>query len=398
VTRAPRLAVLRMVLPLLGKVPLGHILFLARSLRGEMPHLFRRQVRVNSFFPPFPSPAFDRFAASVIARRRVPLSTYLSVAPSCPFACPHCSAAGRGGDAMSADELLRAVEEVKGLGAATIGFTGGEPLLAAGLEDLIRVAGPEMATVVFTSGEGLDPARARSLAGAGLGCLTVGIESADPGEHDRVRGRPGSFDACAGGLRAARDAGIYTAVATVATRAKVASGELDRIHEAAAGWGASELRVLSPVATGGWAGRTEEMLSPEERRAVAEFHVRKNREGRGPAVAAFARLESDALFGCGAGYHHLYIDAAGEASPCDLTPLGFGNVTREPLARIWERMGQHFPRPRRGCLMEGVAKAIGAEVRSGSDLPIPYSRARIICPPFPRGEGRDLPEGYRRLL
>jgi radical SAM protein with 4Fe4S-binding SPASM domain len=31
------------------------------------------------------------------------------------------------------------------------------------------------------------------------------------------------------------------------------------------------------------------------------------------------------MFGCGAGFHHLFIDALGNVCPCDLTPLKLGN-------------------------------------------------------------------------
>jgi len=135
------------------------------------------------------------------------------------------------------------------------------------------------------------------------------------------------------------------------------------------------------------------MLSAEERRALADFHSRHNRHDAGPAVASFAYLESDALFGCGAGFHHLYIDAGGQVCPCDLTPLSLGDVTAERLSDIWKRMGALFPVPRRGCLMGELA----ADLRDhAGPLPLSPEVSARLCGAHPaRG---PLPEGYRRLV
>ena len=133
------------------------------------------------------------------------------------------------------------------------------------------------------------------------------------------------------------------------------------------------------------------MLSEPEYQALADFHIRHNRNQGGPAVASFAYLESDQMFGCGAGYHHLFIDSAGQVSPCDLTPLSFGNAAELPLAEIWESMADTFPHPRCGCLMRQLAEKIGPE-----PLPIDPERSRMLCPP--PDKDTPLPDGYRHLL
>lgn len=387
-----RLLVARMFARMAGRVPLRHLWYLFRRLGDEKPHRFAGQVRINSFFPPYPSPAFERFCAAVIARRRVPYSTYFAVTGRCPFACPHCSYGGRSGVELSRDEVLEVIRQIKALGTCTLGFTGGEPLLRPELEEFVAAAGPEMASIVFTSGRGLDAARAQRLAAAGVGCVTIGVEAADAATHDGVRGASGSFVEAEAAAEACRAAGIYLAVSTIGTRARIADGELERIYALAARWGAGELRVLTPVATGAWAGCGSALLTAAERQALADFHVRHNREAEGPAVACFARLESEALFGCGAGFHHLFIDATGQVCPCDLTPLSFGDVRSEPLLEIWRRMGAFFANPRRGCLMNEIAGKLAAT----EGLPLDRAASERLCgvcrPKTP------LPEGYRRLV
>lgn len=392
-TPVSRATILKMFARLLGRVPVGHLWYLWRRMQNEKPHRFAGQVRINTFFPPYPSPAFDRFCRTVIDRRRVPFSTYLAVTPDCPFQCDHCSYKKREQASLSREQALDVVAQIKALGTCTIGFTGGEPLLCEHLEELVAAARPEMAAIVFTTGHGLDDLRARRLATAGATCVTVGIESSDAADHDKLRGYSGSFAEAEAAVAACNRAGVYTALSSVGFREKLACGELDHMVDLAAGWHVGEFRVLAPVATGGLAGCAVAMLSPGEFRNLAAFHVRHNRQPGGPAVACFAYLESDEMFGCGAGFHHLFIDAGGQVCPCDLTPLSFGNVTDEPLADIWQRMADFFPRPRCGCLMEGLASQIPGDA---SGLPLPRDVSEGLC--WSPEQDARLPEGYRRLL
>jgi len=385
--------VMRMFAGVAGRLPAGHLWYLLRRMRNEKPHRFAGQTRINTFFPPYPSQAFERFCEALICRRRVPFSTYLAVTDACPFHCEHCSYARRRPGRMPRGQMLNVVEQIKSLGTCTLGLTGGEPLLRDDLEDLVAAARPEMATIVFTSGHGLSAARARRLASAGVTCVTIGIESPDAAVHDAVRGQAGSFDEAREAVRTCQEAGIYTAISTMATREKIADGQLERLYDLASQWSVGEFRILSPVATGGLAGRKAAMLTPSELQELYNFHVQHNRRRGGPAVACFAYLESEALFGCGAGFHHLFIDAAGEVCPCDLTPLSFGNVTAEPLAEIWRRMGRYFSQPRSGCLMQRLAEDFDFDALP---LPLPRPRSEALCSTcLPDAQP---PEGYRRLL
>lgn len=389
--RLPRWRAAMLFAGLVGRVPLGHLAYLYRRLAGEKPHRFAGQVRINTFFPPAPSEAFNRFCAAVADRRRVPYSTYLAVTARCPFACAHCSSANRNNapDRPTGD-LLALIDHVKSLGGCTLGLTGGEPILREDLPELLSAAKPELATVVFSTGWGLDDVLADRLAEAGTDCVTLGVESAEATSHDALRGVEGSFAAARTAAEALRRAGVYVALSTIATREAIHAGQLDRIYELAHAWGAGELRVLSPVATGRWRGEEDVMLTEEQLRQVRAFHLARNARRTGPAVASFARLESPDLFGCGGGYHHLYIDASGEVCPCDLTPLSLGNAFQQPLPEIYNAMAEHFARPRRSCLMHHLAGTLG-----DAPLPLPPERSRELLRDLPE---EPLPEGYRRLL
>jgi len=246
--------------------------------------------------------------------------------------------------------------------------------------------------VLFTTGHRLTAKLARSLREAGLDCMMIGLESADRSTHDATRGVSGSFDQAIAAIRLALEEGLYTAISTIATHDKLASGHIEAMAELAARLGIHEFRILEPIPTGRIAADMSVVLSEEESRMLADFHVEWNRRRTGPAVAAFSYLESKEMFGCGAGYHHLFVDSLGNVCPCDLTPLSFGNVLKESLRDIWEMMGVTFSKPRCRCLMKDLCT--NPLIQAGP-LPLPPHRSLELCSACPSDPA--LPDIYRRL-
>jgi MoaA/NifB/PqqE/SkfB family radical SAM enzyme len=362
----------------LGKLPLAHLWYLARQLSYENPQRHRNQLHINAFFPPYPSPAFERFLNAAIQRWRVPYSVYFAVTDKCPYHCPHCSYGRHDSGLLDTRHAMSIVEQVDRLGAVTMGFTGGEPLLRDDIASLVAAAADTMGTVLFTTGYRLTESVARALRKAHLDCITIGIESDRPDEHDAVRGVAGSYQTAMDAIAVSREAGLFTAISTMATRDKIQRGTLEALAELATRLGVQEFRILEPIPTGRFAGRGHEMLTEAETARIVNFHKSWNRRGRGPAIAAFSHLESAAMFGCGAGFHHLFIDAVGNVCPCDLTPLRFGNALAEPLDQIWARMGQWFDVPRCGCLVKQLYEQ-STELRDAPVFPLCREESEAMC-------------------
>ncbi|OHB56705.1 MAG: hypothetical protein A2Y07_03565 [Planctomycetes bacterium GWF2_50_10] len=383
----------RAILKCLWKLPFKHVIYFGKQLGYENPHVHEGKVRVNTFFPPYPSAAFERFLDTTIKRARVPFSTYFAVTDECPFKCGHCSYGNHKPGKLDIGRALHVINEIKSLGTTTIGLTGGEPLLRHDLLDLVKAIGNDTASVIFTTGYNLTAELAADLKKAGLDCLMIGIESDLADEHDKIRGVKGSFEQTLDAIRISVAGGLYTGISTIATREKINEGALLRLAELADRYGVHEFRILEPVPTGRLMSQAVEALTIEESRQVAQFHKQWNKKGKGVAIASFAHLESDEMFGCGAGYHHLFIDAVGNVCPCDLTPLSFGNVFEEKLVNIWERMGRIFNTPRRGCFSKEICRKL--VLKTGESLPLNNEQSVSICGLC---EKTDLPMIYQNLL
>ncbi len=352
--------------------------FLKDYLEHEKVITFRGKRIVNTNFPPYPSPAFDTMAdqfnaiGGVVDRSL--FSVTLAVTNRCPYHCWHCYNAGRSQRDVPLAALRDAVRQLRDLHVVNVTLTGGEPLLRPDLEDVVREFGGTTFLSLNTTGAGLTQERARALHDAGLFAVGVSLDSADPEEHDRMRGKKGAFTTATDALRIAGDAGLYPYIIAVATHEFLEPDRFEAFMKFASECGALEVHLLEPSATGRLAGNTEVLLSPKERLRILEYQRAVAARDDLPILSSFTYVESRDAFGCGAGLTHLYIDGSGEVCPCNLVPLSFGNITREPLLDILDRMGKHFSKPRTCC----VGKTLSRHCR-GDRLPLAANASLKIC-------------------
>ncbi len=93
------------------------------------------------------------------------------------------------------------------LGALLISLAGGEPLIRPDIVDIVAAVAESHFPFITTNGWFSTPALAHDLFAAGLWGISVSIDYADAGRHDRRRGVPGAYEralACIEDFAAAR--------------------------------------------------------------------------------------------------------------------------------------------------------------------------------------------------
>lgn len=352
--------------------------FFKEYLAHEKVVEFNGQYVLSTHFPPYPSPAFDTLATQFNAigesTQRSLYSVTFALTNRCPYNCWHCYNAGRSLRDVAPEALLETVRQLRELNAVHVTLTGGEPLLRPELEAVARAFGGSACLTLNTTGSGLTPARAHALKDAGLFALGVSLDSADPAEHDRMRGKQGAFTTAVNALAMAEEAGLYPYIIAMGTHEFIQNGQFEAFMRFAGNCGAREVHLLEPSAAGRLAGRKDVLLRPEERKRILVLQQEIAAREDLPALSTFLYLESPEAFGCGAGLTHLYIDGTGEVSPCNLVPLSFGNITCEPLSRILDRMGEHFKKPRTCCLGRTLSLNCPEEA-----LPLSPERSAVLC-------------------
>ncbi len=143
----------------------------------------------------------------------------LSVTDRCNFRCPYCMPQARfhehyafmnSAERLGFPELVRLTRLFLELGVVKLRITGGEPLLRAGLPDLIGdlTTLPGIEDVALTTNGVLLAQQAAALRAAGLRRVTVSLDSLDADVFKRLSGGYGSVGEVLDGLAAARRAGL----------------------------------------------------------------------------------------------------------------------------------------------------------------------------------------------
>ena len=158
----------------------------------------------------------DALARDVFARPLRDLR--LSVIEACNFRCPYCMPADRvpedhGLDAasrLSFGEVETLVRGFARLGVRKLRITGGEPLLRKGLPALLArlSAIPGIEDLALTTNGSLLAVQARALREAGLGRITVSLDTLDPDLFRVLSGGRGDIAGVLAGIDAAVAAGF----------------------------------------------------------------------------------------------------------------------------------------------------------------------------------------------
>jgi MoaA/NifB/PqqE/SkfB family radical SAM enzyme len=228
------------------------------------------------------------------------------------------------------------------MGAVSVVFLGGEPLLAENICDLIRIFDSRGFFVSLVSnGLALTPDFARRLRAAGLDAIYFGLESVDEEVNDRRRGHPGQCRKALEAVRICKEQGLLVGISTV-----FVPGERERILSLLRYCEDNGLRAFLAMLTR--VGAAEEMAgatdaSYEEVMAIVRKHRHVTVDW---SCSYFLRPR------CSAGKEKLAITCYGSVLGCCLNHISFGNVKQEPLRRIWERAKAFsaFRRPSDRCL------------------------------------------------
>lgn len=315
------------------------------------------EVRLSTWLPPIPSPAFGRLTRSQLLAmlgRHTPDQLTVSITETCPNRCVHCALPDTHHRlSLTPPQIEHIITQALDMGTTSIVLDGGEPMCYEGVERLPTCVDERAICTMFTSGSGATRKKLEALARAGLYSVHVSIDSPVQEEHDAMRGREGVFEEARRCVRHARDVGLLCDIYVVLSRDNV--HHLPALYDLACEWGAHELSFYEIVPTGRYM-HTDRSLTPEDRKTLDAFmrhyHGELVHEG---GVRVFSIIHAMDTLGCAAGRRWLHITPAGDVLPCACIPLPYGNALSEPLRTIWARIRADGAYNAKTCLMRSAA-------------------------------------------
>ena len=288
----------------------------------------------------------------------------------CPLQCPYCSNPldfAQSETELSTEEWVRVLRQGREMGAAQLGFSGGEPLVRQDLGELIAEARHlGYYSNLITSGLGLTQAKVESFAEAGLDHIQVSFQASDPELNNAVAGSRKAFEQKLAMARAVKEAGYPMVLNFVIHRHNI--HQMNDIVALCDRLGADYVE-LATCQYYGWAFKNREGLMPSRAQLEkAEHEVNQNRarlldEGSAmQLIFVTPDYYEERPKPCMNGWGSLFLTVApdGTALPCHsarLLPIDFPNVRDKDLKHIWyESSGfNHYrgdswmPEPCRSC-------------------------------------------------
>lgn len=342
---------------------------------------FARPDRFSYHLPPIKSRAYERFYRNIIdrglGREWGPHAVTLAVTQECNAKCVHCSAFQRSSDGtLATREWCDVIDQCAELGITDVIITGGEPLMRPDLDVLIaRIVENDCVADIFTNGSLLDGENLGKLKEAGCDTVFVSLDSPVAGEHDDLRGVPGLFDKAIEGIRTAVSMGMAVGISTYMTRQSITKAYHQRFLALCKELGVRELTVFDLVPTGKCIKEDELILRDAERETFRTIHENQWKDLEGPRICLMCHVNDPHIMGCFGVKWQIHITHNGFVTPCDFTPLHFGNVRDESVWDIWHRMKVHpeYDRKTMTCRMQDAdfRRRYIQRIPNGSELPFP---------------------------
>jgi MoaA/NifB/PqqE/SkfB family radical SAM enzyme len=242
---------------------------------------------------------------------------YYAITDGCNLRCPYCYASSekRLPGELDAAQSLDLVAQAADLGADTVIFTGGEPMLRKDLFDVadaVRARGLR-ANIITNATMIRSAAVARRLADT-FNTVTVSIDGGTAEVHERTRGK-GTFARTALGLRLLNDAGVVPMINHVVTPENVDA--LEQVADFVGDLRIARVRLMNHTALGRGADDGYDFGWSEFMR-IQEFCWTHPKAGKllpeGPKAAKPCSIKGN----CGLGGTEIYVNSLGDVYPCKL--------------------------------------------------------------------------------
>lgn len=288
----------------------------------------------------------------------------------CPLQCPYCSNPldfSQQGTELSTAEWIEVFRQARELGAAQLGFSGGEPLVRQDLAELIAAArGLGYYTNLITSGIGLTEARIAEFADAGLDHIQISFQAADEEVNNLLAGSRKAFAQKLAMARAVKAHGYPMVLNFVTHRHNI--DNIERIIELCLELEADFVE-LATCQFYGWAELNRAGLLPTRAQLERAEHITlqwrdKLAAEKHPCKLIFVTPDyyEERPKACMNGWGNLFLDITpdGTALPCHSArqlPVQFPNVREHSLSHIWResfgfnrfRGDDWMPEPCRSC-------------------------------------------------
>jgi radical SAM protein with 4Fe4S-binding SPASM domain len=270
-------------------------------------------------------------------------SCQIDLTKNCNLTCSFCRQTNEADlpDSMSFDQWSSVITQLSKMSCKMVALAGGEPLMHKDFYSILGLATDTIEEVyVLSNGTLITQKIATQLAEKKIKGLQISIDAFNPALHDKIRGKPGTWEKATNGIRYAIDAGIPATIRTTVYREN--SSEAMSLLEFAHDIGARIYAIRRVVPTG--KGGSVDLLKPDELQELFTTLANRAKElsmrlSLGDPFSRFLLNEQTfvegKVGGCSIGLNIMYIAQDGSVLLCPCLPVYCGDVKQESVSSIW---------------------------------------------------------------
>lgn len=313
----------------------------------KLKHFIRHSVLIRKNIPVLNRVLMGYFKTLVL-RRNALRTVEFTITADCNVNCEMCYATRikqSGKNQLSPAEYRTIWNDARKLGAFSVIISGGEPTIRPDLFEVIEAFDPKNNLIAIVSNSTrLDRNMLEKLKAAHVNVIHLSLNSVDPEENDSMRDFDGHYERVCKVAALAKDLGFEVCLSTIVSRGKLRRAKKVVEFAQVNGYG-----VVFSLAcpTGNWAGAKDMLLTQEEWAEVDQY-MKGNTYVRSDWTINFSMKNE-----CPGGREKVCISPYGDVMGCGMNFISMGNIRKEPLERIWRRMGEWGPFKKRSkqCLI-----------------------------------------------
>jgi len=301
----------------------------------------------------------------------------------CNLDCLHCyqKAGQQKTDELTLEEKKEILDQIRDLGATTILFAGGEPLMSTDFFDAVEYArSRDIFVALATNGTLITRDVAKRMNDSGVSYVQVSVDGL-PQTHDKLRRLKGAFSSAIKAIQNLKEYDIVLGISFTLTKFNL--DELQDMIDLSKKLKLNRIMILDFVPVGKGIEWSSAELSAVEREGVLHLmfeELNKEEIAVTTTIPQFSRicLESSKekayrtmssrfgiyhiqdegevdikyISGCWAGVLQCTIQPDGKVTPCFLMPVEAGNLRKKKLSEIWEN-SRVFKKLRNRKLLKG---------------------------------------------
>lgn len=338
---------------------------------------------INSFFPSIPSPAWNRilnwYKNVTQDNKRTLMQADIVVTGKCHCNCWHCFRSKHNSQDLELKTIQSCIDQLYKMGVATIGITGGEPMMRDDIVDIIKSIPNGMEGQLYTTGHFIDDEFAQILENSNVTRCLISLDHYDKKIANSMRNYDNAFDDAINAIKILNEHNIYTTVTVCVTENLLKQEALKKYFEFAKQLSVDEIRVIMPIPQGKLEGKSFSRLYSDAIKYIKQFKKDNSSDVNSPSILNFCEFESSSYLGCSAGSSYIAINNDGAVTPCVALPLALGNVQNDSIQDIFNKMEKYFPHAGRVCYGKISGRVLRNQNIDTSITPLPINTSIQIA-------------------